>query len=389
MDPQDFLPTAPGQPLRTPHQYWAFIPDALPPQIAWSPVLVSLLGDAARHLAQLAEAGAHFPNPYAMVRAFVRQEAVLSSRIEGTHTTLEQLYTFEAVQLSYLSDAPEAREVYNYVQALDYGLQRLETLPISLRLIRELHAILMKDVRGEYMTPGEFRRTQNWIGPPGSNLTTAPYVPPPADEMLVALDQLEKFIHAASDLPPLARIALIHYQFEAIHPFLDGNGRVGRLLITLLLCEWKLLPLPLLYLSAYFEANRQEYYARLLAVSRRGDWESWLRFFLTGVHDLARIATLRVRNLQALRKRYRSRLQSERNVERLMQAVDFLIGHPIATIRQMQRGLEVSDYKIAQRYVLKLERAGILREITGYARNRIYQADEIWRAIEGPLEDTK
>jgi Fic family protein len=389
MNPQDFLSTAPGQPVQTSRQYWAFIPDALPPQITWPPALVSLLGDAARHLALLAEAGAHFPNPNAMVRAFVRQEAVLSSRIEGTHTTLEQLYTFEAVQLSYLSDAPDAREVYNYVQALDYGLHRLKTLPISLRLIRELHAILMKGVRGEHMTPGEFRRTQNWIGPPGSTLTTAPYVPPPADEMLVALDQLEKFIHTTSDLPPLERIALIHYQFEAIHPFLDGNGRVGRLLITLLLCEWKLLPLPLLYLSAYFEANRQEYYARLLAVSRRGDWESWLRFFLTGVHDQAHIATLRVRNLQALRKRYRSRLQSERNVERLMHAVDFLIGHPIATIRQMQRGLEVSDYKIAQRYVLKLERAGILREITGYARNRIYQADEIWRAIEGPLEDIK
>ena len=171
------------------------------------------------------------------------------------------------------------QEVHNYVEALDYGLERLKTLPVSLRLIREIHARLMADVRGKHLTPGEFRRSQNWIGPAGSTLENAPYVPPPVDEMLQALDQLEKFIHAPSDLPPLVRTGLVHYQFEAIHPFLDGNGRVGRLLVILLLCEWGLLPQPLLYLSAYFDANRQEYYDRLLqSQSARG--LGWLAQFL-------------------------------------------------------------------------------------------------------------
>jgi Fic family protein len=321
-----------------------------------------------------------------MVRSFVRQEAVLSSRIEGTRTSLEELYTFEAVQFSFLSSVLDAKEVYNYVQALNYGLQRLDSLPVSLRLIRELHANLMEGVRGKQLTPGQFRHRQNWIGPPGSTLETATFVPPPVEEMLTALDLLEKFIHAPSDIPHLARLGMIHYQFEAIHPFLDGNGRVGRLLIALLLCAWRLLPLPLLYLSAYFEANRQAYYQHLLAVSQAGEWNDWLQFFLIGVRDQARIATQRVRKLQALQARYRDRLQAERDLERLMRVVDFLIGHPIVTVRQVQAGIGSRDYKIAQRYVIKLTQAGILSEVTGQARNRIYRAGEILEAIEGPLE---
>ena len=191
MNPHDFLPSASGKPIRTAAGYWAFVPQPLPPEIAWYPALISLLAEAKRALAQLAEVGARFPNPHAMVRSFMRQEAVLSSRIEGTHTSLEQLYWYEAVQQSFLPAAPDAREVYNYVQALDYGLKRLETLPVSLALICELHARLTEGVRGEYWTPGEYRHTQNWIGPPGSTLDSAPYVPPPVVEMHVALDQFE------------------------------------------------------------------------------------------------------------------------------------------------------------------------------------------------------
>jgi Fic family protein len=283
--------------------------------------------------------------------------------------------------MSFLEPGSDAREVYNYVRALDHGLERVKTLPISLRLIRELHAKLMDGVRGEIMTPGDFRRSQNWIGPAGCTLETAPYVPPPVEEMHVALDALEKFFHAPSDLPLLTRLGLIHYQFEAIHPFLDGNGRVGRLLISLLLCQWELLPRPLLYLSAYFERNRSEYYDRLLAVSRRGDWEGWLQFFLAGVRDTSREAATLV---QQLRERYHQQLTGRRSAARLAEAVDFLLGNPFVSVRGLQVGLELADFKTAQRYIDALEQAGILREVTGRRRNRLYRADDVFNAIQNP-----
>jgi len=383
MKPADFLPNAPGRIIRAKMGYWTFIPNPLPPEITWTAELVSLLAEAERSLAQLTAIGAGFPNPHIMVKPFIHMESVLSSRIEGTRTSLEELYKYEAVQLSFLPEAPDAREVYNYVQALDYGLQRLAQLPVSLRLICELHARLMQGVRGDQWTPGEFRRTQNWIGSPGSTIETATFVPPPVEEMTLALGQLELFIHAPSNLPTLARLGMIHYQFEAIHPFLDGNGRVGRLLLSLLLTEWKLLPLPLLYLSAYFEANQAEYYTRLLQVSQRGDWEGWLVFFLTGIRDQALEAIKRVRAFQALRLRYQSLLSKERDAGRLMKVVDFLIGQPLVSIRQVQAGLEVADFKIAQRYVKKLEKVGILREVTGRLRNRLYREDDIMKIVGG------
>ena len=244
---------------------------------------------------------------------------------------------------------------------------------------------MMQGVRGEVMTPGEFRRSQNWIGPPGCTLETATYVPPPVQEMHVALDALEMFIHAPSDLPALTRIGLIHYQFEAIHPFLDGNGRVGRLLISLLLCQWGLLQGPLLYLSAYFERNRSEYYQRLLAVSLGGDWEGWLQFFLSGVRDQSRQAAVRIRTLQELREHYRTQLSGRRSARRLAEAVDFLIGNPIFTVRGLQAGLGLADFKTAQRYVDSLEGAGILREVTGRKRNRLFRADEVFEVIQKPV----
>ncbi len=387
MNPSDYLATAPGQLIRTPRGYWAFDPAPLPPGMVWPSGLVSLLSEAERALARLSEVGRVFPAPHVMIRAFVRQEAVLSSRIEGTRTTLEQLFTYEAARVSLLEQTADTRDVQNYVLALDYGLERLSSLPVSLRLIRELHEKLMAGARGEFWTPGEFRRSQNWLGPPGSTLETALYVPPPVDEMHAALDQLEKFIHAPSDLPLLIRLGLIHYQFEAIHPFLDGNGRVGRLLIALLLCEWGLLPQPLLYLSAFFEANRLEYYDRLLAVSRSGEWEGWLRFFLTGVRDQAREAVVRLHKLEMLRGRYARQVQTGRTAERLLQVIDFLLGAPIVSVRQVQAGMEASDYKTARRYVEKLVQHGILREVTGKGRHRLYRADEILQAIEGQLEN--
>ncbi len=382
MNPDDFLKSAPGRPVKTSRGYWAFLVNPLPPELAWSDVLVTLHSEAERELARLALAGADFPHPHILVRPFIRNEAVISSRIEGTRATLDDLYSYEADQMSFLEPGSDAREVYNYVRALDHGLERVKTLPISLRLIRELHAKLMDGVRGEIMTPGEFRRSQNWIGPAGCTLETAPYVPPPVEEMHMALDALEKFFHTPSDLPLLTRLGLIHYQFEAIHPFLDGNGRVGRLLISLLLCQWELLPRPMLYLSAYFERNRSEYYDRLLAVSRRGDWEGWLRFFLTGARDQSREAAILVQNLQQLRERYRQQLAGWRSAVHLAEAVDFLLGNPIVSVRGLQLGLELADFKTAQRYINTLEQAGILREMTGRRRNRLYRADDVLNAIQ-------
>jgi Fic family protein len=386
MKPNDFLKSASGRLLRTNHGYWAFFPNPLPPELIWSGALVTLHSEAERELTRLALAGGDFPHPHILMRPFIRNEAVISSRIEGTQATLEDLYSYETEQISFLESASDAREVYNYVRALEYGLERVETLPISLRLIKELHAQLMQGVRGEIMTPGEFRRSQNWIGPAGCTMESATYVPPPVEEMHVALDALEKFIHAPSDLPTLTRIGLIHYQFEAIHPFLDGNGRIGRLLISLLLCQWGLLPRPLLYLSAYFERNRSEYYERLLAVNRRGDWVGWLRFFLTGVRDLSLEAAIRVQNLQQLRERYHNILADRRSAKHLMDVVDFLIGNPIITVRGLQAGLELADFKTGQRYVAVLVNAGILREVTGRKRNRLFRADEIFDAIQKSLD---
>ena len=367
MKRSDFKKTAPGQHIRTATGYLAFVPDPLPPQIEWTDELLEVLSSADRSLAQLAEVGKTFPSPHVVVRPFIRSEAVLSSRIEGTQTSLQELYTYEARQLP-LFENPDAHEVHNYVKALDYGLERLDTLPISQRLIRELHARLMKNVRGEHATPGEFRRSQNWIGPLGATIETATYIPPPVDEMKNCMSDLEKYIHAPSKLPPLVQTGLVHYQFEAIHPFLDGNGRVGRLLVSLLMCVWGLLPQPLLYLSAYFEANRQDYYDHLLAVSQQGAWGNWLAFFLKGVNQQAQEATSRLQRLWEIRLKYSEKITGERTQETLAKAIDFLIGQPIVTVVQLQEGIGLNNFVTAQRYVDRLIKLGILRQLGGQAR---------------------
>ena len=385
MDPNEYSKSASGRPIQTDSGYWSFIPAPLPPEIEWSPKFVTLLSEAERALAQLAEVGQSFSPAKISVKPFVRQEAVISSRIEGTRTSLRDLYSYEAGQLSFFEADTDAQEVQNYVQAMEYGLERMETLPVSLRFIRELHEKLMRGVRGDIWTPGEFRRSQNWIGSPGSTIETARYVPPPVDEMHTCLHELEDFIHASSDLPLLIRLGMIHVRFEAIHPFLDGNGRVGRLLVSLLLCAWDLLPQPFLHLSVFIEAHRYEYYQHLLAVSQKGEWEAWLSFFLQGIKEQSLEAKARVRALSTLRENYKQELEKKRTSERLMQAVDFLLGQPILSVRQLETGLDLSNYLSAQRLIAKLEKHGILREVTGQARNRIYQADKTLQAILEPV----
>ncbi|RJQ41708.1 MAG: Fic family protein [Anaerolineaceae bacterium] len=381
MDPRDFTSPTAGKTIRARTGYWAFLPNPLPPEIDWSLPLISALAETERALSRMAALIGEFPFPRLLIQPFMRSEAVISSRIEGTHASLVDVYTYEAAQLSFFKSIDDVREVHNYVCAMRYGLERLQSLPVSMRFIRELHAKLMENVRGGTLTPGEFRRTQNWIGPVGSTLSSAAYVPPPVEEMHQALGALEKFIHAHSEIPPLIRIGLIHYQFEAIHPFLDGNGRVGRLLIVLLLCEWGLLPQPLLNLSAYIEQHRKEYYDLLLAVSQKGSWESWLVFFLRGIQEQAQDGVIRMQQLQSLRMQYQSIADNDRNPARMALVLDFLFARPIFSINQVAENLDIS-FKTARDYIDKLMQIGVLREITGHTRNRIFQANEILKALQ-------
>jgi Fic family protein len=388
MDPDRFCNSPSGQPIMVgtgETGYWAFMPHPLPPEISPAWELARATSAADRALSELAGVGRTMPNPHLLIGPFVRREAVLSSRIEGTQANIADLYAYEAGQLPLpgIEPAPpesDVQEVLNYVRALEYGLERLNALPVSLRLIRELHERLMAGVRGEHATPGEFRRSQNWIGPPGCTLNEALFVPPPVPQMHEALDDFEKYLHGDDVYPPLVRLALVHYQFEAIHPFLDGNGRIGRLLISLLLVEWGLLPSPLLYLSAYFHRHRQDYYDLLIAVSERGDWNEWLLFFLRGVMEQARDAIVRARRLQDLQAAWRERLTQARASALLLRLADHLFQYPVLTIPEAQRLLDVT-YRSAQRNVERLVEANILRQVSESSYGKIFVAPEILGVI--------
>ncbi len=389
VDPERFRSSSAGRLLRVGRgktAYWAFVPNPLPPSLDFDVGLGAALSEADRALGELAGLGRTIANPHLLIRPFVRREAVLSSRIEGTRAEISDLYAYELEQQSFpglesSASEPDVREVFNYVRALEYGLDRLSTLPVSLRLMRELHKRLMEGVRGERATPGEFRRRQNWIGGPGCAIEDAEFVPPPVEQMHRALGDLEKYVHGGNELPPLVRLALIHYQFEAIHPFLDGNGRIGRLLISLLLVGWDLLPQPLLYLSAFFERRRQDYYDLLLAISERGAWRDWLLFFLEGVAEQSCEAIGRARRLQDLQREFHQRVRQRRASQLLSDLIDGLFERPIISIPQAQQMLNVS-YPTAQQHVNKLMDVGVLRYAGQTTRGRFYVAEEILQAIQ-------
>lgn len=381
MKPESFTNSSSGSCIRTITGYWAFLPAPLPPDILWSDKLVTSLVEAERELGRLSALAGSFPFPRLLIQPFLRNEAVLSSRIEGTRASLDDLYKYETTQLSFFEQVEDVKEVFNYVKALEYGLERINSLPISLRLFRELHAILMEGVRGGTLTPGEFRRSQNWIGPAGSAPDSAPYVPPPVEEMNEALSLLEAFIYSESNLPHLVRVGMIHYQFEAIHPFHDGNGRIGRLISILLMCNWGLLPQPLLNISAYFEEHRQEYYDHLLSISQKGTWEDWLGFFFRGIAEHASKGFTRINRLREIRSRLQGFVETDRNPERMGAVVDQLFSRPIFTIKQLEFSMGFG-YRNISIYVEKLEKAGIIHELTGYTRNRVFQSDEILKAIQ-------
>jgi Fic family protein len=382
MQPTDFTKRKSGHLIKHPRGYWAFVPNPLPPNIELSWPLVGEISAADRGLSELAGVARTLPNPHLLIRPFLSREAVLSSRIEGTQASLSDLFYFEAAKAPPTLDS-DVREVRNYVRALEQGLKRLDKLPVSMRLLREMHQELMTGVRGEHLTPGETRTSQNWIGPGGCTLNDAKFVPPPPEDMNEALSDMEKFIHARSPLPFVVRLALIHYQFEAIHPFLDGNGRIGRLLIVLLLCAENVLPQPMLYLSAYFERHQSEYYRLLLEVSRDGRWQEWISFFLRGLAEQSRDAISRSDKLLELWHKNRLSVQTARSSSLLLKLIDGLFDRPYLTFSSAKTLLNVT-FRSAQSNVLKLVAAGILRGVPGRKYGRIFIAREIVDILEAP-----
>lgn len=382
---EDFHKPLQGELVATPQGVLAFVPAPLPPAIAFDTELVRLLSMADARLSELSGMGRQLPNPHLLIAPYMRQEAVLSSRIEGTQASLADLFEEELRPDAVEPSTADAGEVRNYVLALEHGLKRLPELPLSQRLVRELHEKLMQGVRGGDKHPGAFRTHQNFIGTRGSRIDTATFVPPPPDRMLNCLGAWEKFLHERHALPDLVQCALAHAQFETIHPFADGNGRVGRLLITLFLVERERLSQPLLYLSAYIEANKAEYYERLQRTRTHGDWRGWLAYFLQGVEVTARMAAEQVTALIDMRDRYRARFPGQAGV---LSLIDALFKNPMTDAKRAARVMKKSD-PTARAAIAALEGAGWLREMTGRQWGRWYVAHELVHLLHKPDRDLR
>lgn len=379
MDPANYAAPEVGRAIvvgRGAAAYTAFAPAPIPRTLALSPETVYLLSEADRALGALDGVGGRLPNPHILIQPYLRREAVASTRIEGTQSTLSEVLSAEA---QALVETEDQREVLNYVRALEAGLRRLPSLPLSKRLIREIHGELLRGVRGQERTPGEFRRTQNWIG--GTNPSNALFVPPPVELLENALDDFESFLHEDVELPILVRCALAHLQFETIHPFLDGNGRLGRLLIVFYLVERGAIGQPLLYLSAYFERNRDEYVACLQGVRERGNLEAWLAFFFRGVAIQARSAVDSADSLLRLRDEFRRRLREARARGQAVDAAEALISNPFVTAPNLARMLGVTRQG-AQYVIATLERAGVLVSVQDDRRPALFVAREVLDVLQ-------
>lgn len=361
-----------GSYIKQPEDYRAFVPTPLPPNppIAIDADCWELLSDADSALAELNATTALLPNPDLFVAMFVKKEALLSSQIEGTQASLNDILRQEA-QARREGQPAAYEEVFNYVRAMNRGLSRLKELPISLRLIKEIHFELLNGVRGGNLEPGEFRRSQNWIGPSGCTLNDASFVPPPPHMVLQCMGDLEKYIHDTKQrMPVLIKTALVHYQFETIHPFLDGNGRLGRLLITFLLVWKQRLIRPVLYLSTYFKENKAEYYAHLQS-AREGALEEWIKFFLRGVVQVSREGASTAHKIQAMREKHRSLLQHRRSATALI-LLEYLFVQPIVDVQTVADVVKRS-FSVANSLVEQFKDLGLLRETTGQARNRLFE----------------
>lgn len=361
-----------GRFVAQPGGFAAFVPEPLPPNppIALDAAMLRLLSAADLALGRLDGILRVVPDPDLFVAMYVRREAVLSSQIEGTQSTLEDLLEVELEPESTARHG-DVGDIVNYVRAMNYGLERLDTLPLSLRLIREIHAELLRDGRGAAATRGEFRTTQNWLGPAGAPVSRATFVPPPAPEMQAALNDLERFLHDDGARPVLIDVGLAHAQFETIHPFLDGNGRVGRLLITFLLVHHGVLRHPLLYLSHFLKLHRAEYYDRLQAVRVDGDWEGWLRFFLRGVAETAQEATTMAERILELRERHRALVMEHAGANGLKLLSD-LFRRPLTNVTHVAELLDVT-FPTANRLVARFGELGLLEEVTGRRRSRVFR----------------
>jgi Fic family protein len=379
-----------GRYVRQPSGYRAFMPAPLPPEpsVRLGGELQRLLSDADLSLGRLDGSIQTLPNPDLFVYMYVRREAVLSSQIEGTQSSLQDLLAVEA-GIASTPGRSDVGEIVNYISAMRHGLDRLASLPISIRLICEIHEKLLRKGRGARSTPGEVRKSQNWIGPAGSTLNEAIFVPPPPQAVPDALGALERFLHAEDDLPMLIRIGMAHAQFETIHPFVDGNGRVGRLLITFLLCEKNALCEPVLYLSHYFKRHRQEYYERLQAVRDAGDWEGWLAFFLRGVAAVGRQAADTVRQILSLREEHRASIAKHlgRSAGSGHVVLERLFIRPIMSVNDIA-DVVGSSYPAANQLVARLAGLGILAEVTGQQRNRLFRYEAYVRLFQDPDPDS-
>ena len=365
-----------GSYQRQSSDYSAFIPAPLPPHppVTMDAELLRLLSDADRALGRLDGVTQTLPDTGLFLFMYIRKEALYSSQIEGTQASLDEVVAFEQ-NISAAENPDDIEEVVNYIRAINNGLTRLNDLPVSLRLIKELHAELMKGARGQHKSPGEFRTSQNWIGTQGAKLSNASFVPPPPHALIEHLGALEKFIHEDDTLPALIKIGLAHAQFETIHPFLDGNGRLGRLLITFLLCEKAILKEPALYLSHFFKQHRGEYYQRLQDTRTKGDWEGWLKFFLRGVRDVAREAANTGAKIVAQREEHRRLITSEMtraSAGSAFKLIEHLHKKPVISI---SGAAEATDrtYSNARELVSKLVELNLLEEFTGRDRDRLYR----------------
>lgn len=350
--------------------YYAFLPSPLPPNppLLFDNELIQVLSEADRTIGQLNGLASMITDPDLFVYLYVRKEALLSSQIEGTQCSLEDILQESRPKVHNQSDI---EEVSNYVFALNHGLEKLKDLPVSTRLIKEIHKLLMKNGRGSEKTPGEFRKSQNWIGPPGSTLTNALYVPPPEHEISNLMSNMEIYIHEDHSFPPLIRAALVHSQFETIHPFLDGNGRLGRLLITFLLCSWGVLGRPLLYLSYFFKANRTEYYSRLMRTRTNGDYEGWIRFFLRGVVESGQMANRTAIEIHDLHQNDLRKLQEEDAPVSVIQVYNSFCKFPIASVPELERKMN-SNQNTLNRAIQSLIRMGIIKQVSEKKRNRTF-----------------
>ena len=383
MRPNAYSSTERGRMLKTTAGFWAFFPTPAPRRLSLSDEVVKLLDEATGAVHRLGGVGRLIPNPHLLIGPPLRLEAVLSSRIEGTKTDVGQLLRFEAGQTPPPGEVDDATEVHNYVLAMEHGLSRVRSgFPISIRLLREMHELLLNGVRGPHRRPGELRSSPVWIG--GSTLDDAVFVPPPPEEMTVALDDLERFLHER-DLPLLVQLAIAHYQFEVIHPFLDGNGRIGRLLIPLMLVLRDALPQPLLYLSAFFEQHRSEYYDLLLVTSQTGDLMPWLAFFLRGVRRQARDSEERTVRLVELQHQLRNELLDDGRPNSVIRLAEQLFANPVVTAARVEELIGVTR-PTAHAAIEALVERGDLVETTGRERHRIYEAPAIFEAVYGAVE---